>query len=81
MQVSFILTFVYAFNTKEERKELWTTIISLRSTIKQPLIGDFNSVLKDDDRIGGNPILWAEVIDFASCVEECGLMEVPYQGG
>nr|XP_016433102.1 PREDICTED: uncharacterized protein LOC107759635 [Nicotiana tabacum] len=44
------------------------------------VLGDFNSVLKAGDRIGGNPVTRAEVKDFHSCVEECGLLEVPAQG-
>lgn len=83
MQASFVVTFVYAFNTIKERKELWTSINNFSSSIQQPwiILGDFNSVLKDDDRIGRNPTSWAEVIDFSNCVDECGLVELPYQGG
>lgn len=26
-------------------------------------------------------MLWAKVVDFAKCVDECGLIQLPYQGG
>ncbi|XP_060183185.1 uncharacterized protein LOC132613154 [Lycium barbarum] len=81
-QMSFLLSFVYAFNTKDERKELWDTLMGIQRSNNQPwlLIGDFNSVLHEEDRIGGNPVSWAEVVDFANCVDECGLIEIPHQG-
>ncbi|XP_070030714.1 uncharacterized protein [Nicotiana sylvestris] len=44
------------------------------------IISDFNSVLNAEDRIGGNEVTWAEVMDFYNCVVECGLMELPTQG-
>ncbi|XP_059295406.1 uncharacterized protein LOC132048730 [Lycium ferocissimum] len=40
-------------------------------------MGDFNSVLNSDDRIGRNPVSMAEIVDFHTCVEACGVMEMP----
>ncbi|XP_060200824.1 uncharacterized protein LOC132629104 [Lycium barbarum] len=82
MQLKFVLSFVYAFNTKEERKTLWESLVehSENCTLPWMILGDFNSVLYMDDRIGGNPITWAEVADFQQCMEECGLVELPQQG-
>ncbi|XP_018624361.1 uncharacterized protein [Nicotiana tomentosiformis] len=31
-----------------------------------------------EDRIGGNPVTWAEVADFNNCMRECGFLELPY---
>uniref|UniRef100_M1CX15 Endonuclease/exonuclease/phosphatase n=1 Tax=Solanum tuberosum TaxID=4113 RepID=M1CX15_SOLTU len=44
------------------------------------VLGDFNSLLKTDDRIGGNPVVWAEIMEFNECVLECGLIEFPTHG-
>ncbi|KAH0652632.1 hypothetical protein KY289_030310 [Solanum tuberosum] len=44
------------------------------------IIGDFNSILHAEDRLGGNPVSFAEVVDFAKCVEDCGLIELPHHG-
>ncbi|XP_070030434.1 uncharacterized protein [Nicotiana sylvestris] len=33
-----------------------------------------------EDGIGGNPVTWAEVVDFNNCMGECGFLELPYQG-
>lgn len=74
------MTFVYAYNTKEERKSLWDYLLQVNGTIKEAwlVLGDFNSVLHKEDRIGGNPVTWVEVEDFAHCIEECGLVQLPY---
>lgn len=44
------------------------------------IIGDFNAVLNIDDRVGGNPVSLAEVVDFQECVKVCGWIELPHQG-
>ncbi|XP_019244584.1 PREDICTED: uncharacterized protein LOC109224460 [Nicotiana attenuata] len=44
------------------------------------VLGDFNSVLRAEDRIGGNPVTWADVVDFHTCIQDCELIEFPYSG-
>lgn len=45
------------------------------------ILGDFNSVLATEDSIGGNPVAWADqVVDFANCIDECGMIQLSYQG-
>lgn len=44
------------------------------------IFGDFNLVLKMDDRIGVNPITMGEVVDFQDCVNTCEWIELPKQG-
>ncbi|MCD9642969.1 hypothetical protein HAX54_030037, partial [Datura stramonium] len=43
-------------------------------------LGDSNVVLKANDRIGGNEATWSDVVDFYTCIEECGLIEMPVAG-
>lgn len=78
-----MVSFVDAYNTKEGRKESWDTLMqqSLGNCQKPWLIlGDFNSVLQVEDKIGGNPVTWSEVEDFQYCIDTCGLIELPQQG-
>lgn len=55
-----------AFNTKEERKELWESLVthSMRCTRPWVVLGDFKSVLKPEDTRRGNSVTWLKVIDF-----------------
>lgn len=55
LKLLFDLTYVYAFNTREETKDLWDNLINHIRRCAKPwmVLGDFNSVLKADDRIGG----------------------------
>ncbi|KAH0678961.1 hypothetical protein KY284_020046 [Solanum tuberosum] len=66
LQVEFTLTVVNALNTRKERKNLWSYLGSVSSRCNSPwlVMGDFNTVLNMDDRIGGNPVNLAEVVDF-----------------
>lgn len=81
-KLAFMLTYVYSFNVKEERRDFWSTLqTTLYSNTKPWLIlGDFNSILHLEDRLGGNPISWTKIVDFSTCVENSGLMELPHQG-
>lgn len=82
LQVTFHLFFVDAHNTKEERKELWRSLMDHYATCSKPwlVLGDFNIVLKTTDKIGCNPMTWTEVMEFQNCVEEYELIEIPHRG-
>ncbi|XP_070034361.1 uncharacterized protein [Nicotiana tomentosiformis] len=78
LQTTFFVTVVYAFNTREERRSLWTYLEGIIQGVNMPwlVIGDLNSVLKVKDRVGGNPISMEEIMDFHNCVEACGPLEL-----
>ncbi|VFQ95952.1 unnamed protein product [Cuscuta campestris] len=42
--------------------------------------GYFNTVLKQDEKIGGNPVSWEEVRPFQDCLNLCGLEDLPFEG-
>ncbi|XP_075080113.1 uncharacterized protein LOC142165463 [Nicotiana tabacum] len=44
------------------------------------VMGDFNSMLHTEDRVGGNPITLAEIAEFHRCIEQCELIELPTSG-
>lgn len=70
LQMELLATFVYPYNLREERRELWEYICHLSGMGHKPWIpiGDFNSMLHVEDRQGGNPVTLNEVIDFQSCL-------------
>lgn len=53
LQLEFLLSVVYAFNTKDERRDLWNNLVRISSGCSKPwlVLGDFNSVLHLEDRI------------------------------
>ncbi|RAL44690.1 hypothetical protein DM860_003449 [Cuscuta australis] len=44
------------------------------------IIGDFNSVLCEKDRIGGNNVTEEETKDFRECIMACGMEEILWEG-
>ena len=78
----FFVTFVYGQNTVNGRLPLWAVLIRLAETIQGPwcVMGDFNAVLRSGERIGGEDIQQNEVVDFADCLTQCELQEVPLKG-
>ncbi|KAJ8531983.1 hypothetical protein K7X08_011906 [Anisodus acutangulus] len=81
-QVQFYVTFLYTFNTKEERSELWDYLrqIHLNCAESWIILGDFNSVLHPEDRIGGNLVTLGEVVDFQKCLDDYVLEEMSNTG-
>uniref|UniRef100_A0A803PYN0 DUF4283 domain-containing protein n=1 Tax=Cannabis sativa TaxID=3483 RepID=A0A803PYN0_CANSA len=58
------VTFVYGFNTGEERKELWEGLINLKVYAKPWVItGDFNSLFDLEDRKGGEEVNLNDIRD------------------
>ncbi|RAL38081.1 hypothetical protein DM860_000775 [Cuscuta australis] len=43
-------------------------------------MGDFNTVLHMDERIGGNPVSLEEIKEFQDCLTNCGLEDLPFEG-
>ncbi|XP_062115116.1 uncharacterized protein LOC133829344 [Humulus lupulus] len=60
----YCITFVYGRNTIQERYQLWRDLSNLHFPATAWLLtGDFNSVFNVDDRLGGRPVMAAEVVD------------------
>ncbi|XP_070013891.1 uncharacterized protein [Nicotiana sylvestris] len=82
LQMTFVVTFVYAFNTKEENREFWSSLVEYQAGCHKPwmVLRDFNPVLRMEDRIGGNQVTWVDVVDFHTYIRECELIEFPQLG-
>ncbi|XP_009629829.1 uncharacterized protein [Nicotiana tomentosiformis] len=77
-----MVTFVYAHNLKDERKALWEYVnqMSMGCQIQWIIMGNFNAVLQQENRLRGNPIALSEVVEFQECIDKCILMELPNNG-
>ncbi|XP_019259289.1 PREDICTED: uncharacterized protein LOC109237434 [Nicotiana attenuata] len=43
-------------------------------------MGDFNALLQQENKIGGNQVALSELVDFQDCIDKCILMELPNNG-
>ncbi|KAK9697910.1 hypothetical protein RND81_08G069000 [Saponaria officinalis] len=82
MKRMFEVTFVYAFNTRLARKELWNHLQEISGRISHPWLcmGDFDVVLTMDERLGSDHLHLADMAEFWSCLESCGLSDHPATG-
>ncbi|XP_050909861.1 uncharacterized protein LOC127123701 [Lathyrus oleraceus] len=71
------LTFIYVINTLDQRKKLWKDIESIHAGIIGPwcLMGDYNNVLKAQDRIGRILVNENKYKDLVDMIEQTGLYE------
>ncbi|XP_071933582.1 uncharacterized protein [Coffea arabica] len=79
--LSLLATFVYASNSIDERECLWHDLVQLNVDSNCPwiVLGDFNTVLKMDEKIGGlmvNP----RDRSFGNCLFDCGLDNLKWRG-
>lgn len=81
-QTDCIITIVYGFNTLEQRKELWNQLENLAKSIRKPWIiwGDFNAIISPQDRLKGAPITGHEIKDFAECIQQLMINQLPWKG-
>jgi len=78
----FYITSVYSRCTETDRMELWEEIEELASGNSDPWIvgGDFNVILNAEEKLGGLPFTHSEAADFAHCVNNSALVELPTTG-
>ncbi|KAF5481513.1 hypothetical protein F2P56_002155 [Juglans regia] len=72
-----IVTFVYAKCSYVDRRELWHDLEE-RTDMDQPwlVLGDFNVIRRDSERVGGNPRPLISMLEFSDCIDRCGLLEI-----
>ncbi|XP_019166969.1 PREDICTED: uncharacterized protein LOC109162741 [Ipomoea nil] len=76
------MTGFYGFPKRPQRRESWDLIRSLasRSDLPWVIIGDFNDLLYQYEKRGGNPHPDSLLRGFGETIEECGLTQLPMSG-
>ncbi|XP_012853646.1 PREDICTED: uncharacterized protein LOC105973172 [Erythranthe guttata] len=76
------ITFVYASCNRDERRQLWDTILSLSDVCTGSWIvgGDFNIILHLDEKNGGNAADLRGIQDFRECIIQAGLSDIGFVG-
>ncbi|XP_077252379.1 uncharacterized protein LOC143891728 [Tasmannia lanceolata] len=74
----FMLTAIYTHNTGRDRKMLSSDpcLIAAGISIPRITIGDFNTTRSSDERVGGAPPIWMDLVDFNKCILDCSLYEI-----
>lgn len=72
---------VYAKCNRIDRVALWDELRAA-STTSDPWIvgGDFNTILKIDEKKGGNAVDIRAIHDFRECIMDSGLTEIEFEG-
>ncbi|XP_043721057.1 uncharacterized protein LOC122668579 [Telopea speciosissima] len=80
--LAFHCTAVYAFNTLEGRLELWKDIEEIVAGMIDTwaVMGDFNIVWHQNEKLGGEAILHGAVEDFNACIFNSGLADLKWKG-
>ncbi|XP_026378660.1 uncharacterized protein LOC113273107 [Papaver somniferum] len=71
---------VHASYTQVFRRILWSQLSVVDSTTPWLVIGDFNCVLRNDEKKGGRDVLTSSINEFSDWMEENGLFEADSLG-
>ena len=80
--LSFLLTVVYAPPQFIKRKPFWDYLQNLAMNISLPwiLIGDFNDMISEEEKLGGLPVNRTHIAAFRNCLDKCGLKDLGFHG-
>lgn len=82
LNMQITITAVYGLHTINDRRGLWNELGNMVHTVQGPWIalGDFNSIIDTDDKIGGAPIQDVETREFRKFLLDSGLVELKSVG-
>ena len=80
--LTFLFTAVYASPNFAKCKFFWNYLENLAATISLPwvLLGDFNDMTSEDEKMGGLPLNKTRIAFFKNCMDKCGLTDLGFQG-
>ncbi|XP_019184779.1 PREDICTED: uncharacterized protein LOC109179736 [Ipomoea nil] len=76
------MTCYYGFSQRHRRSEAWDLLKSFapRSNLPWVMIGDFNDLLFQHEKRGGNPHPNSLLRGFGETIDHCGLAQLPMEG-
>ncbi|KAG6714358.1 hypothetical protein I3842_05G199000 [Carya illinoinensis] len=78
---SILTSIVYAKCSYLERRALWDHLCGVSAVgIPWVVIGDFNVIRSNEERVGGNSRLRMAMDEFNCCIHSCGLIEWRLEG-
>ena len=82
-QISFFVSFIYGLHTRSEQTNLWQSLLQVSGSagsIPWIVLGDFNTVRKPEERVGGNLSWSSSYEDFDRCCALSQLEDLRYTG-
>ncbi|CAL1407206.1 unnamed protein product [Linum trigynum] len=78
----WLLTAVYANPAPMQRRVLWEALRELAEDQDQAwaIMGDFNSILRPEEKLGGAPFDSSRIQDFQDCINDTSLVDLGYRG-
>ena len=80
--LTWLLSTIYASLRLAERRILWENLKTVAHLHNLPwlMLGDFNEVLYDDDKFGGNHVNLNKALEFKDCLDECNMVDLGFVG-
>ena len=80
--LSWIISAIYASPKFVERCVLWENLklIAILHDLPCALMGDFNEVITEEEKVGGIPICQRKVRAILDCMNECQMMDLGFSG-
>ncbi|KAF5468900.1 hypothetical protein F2P56_013011 [Juglans regia] len=76
-----LISFNYAKCNSIERRELWQSLEGIDDNeISWIVVGDFNIIREDSERVGGHPRSITAMEEFNICIDHCGLLDLHVVG-
>ena len=75
----FYCTFIYAYNERNERIELWNALRAMISSDPCMIFGDLYYVMNVDERVG-SLVRQIEMEDIRRCMGDCALEDIKSSG-
>ncbi|KAJ0088691.1 hypothetical protein Patl1_32423 [Pistacia atlantica] len=78
---NLFISFIYAKCNSIERRDLWQSL-ELVDSKEDPwlVVGDFNVIREDSERVGGHPRPIRAMEEFNNCIDHCGLLDMQVTG-
>ena len=79
-KLSWLFTAIYASPRLAERRILWSNIEKVGQLHNLPwlMIGDFNEVLRGEDKFEGNQINLNRALEFKECLDSCNFVNLGF---
>ena len=80
--LTWLLSAIYASPRLVERRILWENFKTMAHLHNLPwlMLGDFNEVLCNDDKFGGNHVNLNRALEFKDCLDECNMVDLGFVG-